>query len=141
MPLPLPSTPAQLAPYVQQVEQGSDGDPNLPPSVKVYPRLPDPKPPGVGFMPYAALALGNLADAYTSDKVVSQPGGYEANPMIPTNNPVAIDALKTLYTGLTAAGMHKLAASGHPTAAKVIGYLSGAGYGVLALHNNSLIKK
>lgn len=93
--------------------------------------------PGIGPWPYAALVGGQGADALTTMVALRQPGFREGNPL------GAKGALlgKAALTPLMALAMKRLAAGGHPTAAKVLGYGVGAAGAVPAALNVRTMRK
>lgn len=95
------------------------------------------RPGDVGALPYLALAAGNGLDAGSSAYNFSR-GYQEQNPMYSWMGPqptAGIAALKGLQTALMAYGMRKMNNDGHPTAAKVLGYLGGAMGAIPAAYN------
>lgn len=86
------------------------------------------------FWPMVADGIGNMADLGTTEMVLAQPNGAEANPLM--SSKPGINALQKLAS---TAGeeylIHKLNASGHPTAAKVMGFLLGGIGAGAAVHN------
>jgi len=93
----------------------------------------------VGAWPYIALAAGKGLDAYSSIRNFDR-GYQESNPMYSWMGPqprLGIAAMSGLQTALMSYMMHKQAENGHPTAAKVLGYLGGATGGIPAAYNLS----
>lgn len=90
---------------------------------------------GIGLAPYLALAGGSLADGISTVQALKRPGTYEANPFLSAGGTAGMVAVKAASTAAVVWAMRRLAAQGHPTAAKIIGYGGGAGYGALAAHN------
>jgi hypothetical protein len=99
-----------------------------------------PEKKGIGAAPYLALVGGHVADAATTLQALKRPGTEEANPLLNGFGPTGI-ALKGGSALLQALLMRKLANSGHPTAAKALGYGIGAGMGALAARNSQVGKK
>lgn len=97
-----------------------------------------PEPKGVGVGPYAAVAGGELADIL-STLYAKNHGAHEANPVLGDFGPGAI-ALKSASTLPMILMMRYLAKAGHPTAAKALGYGTGAALGGVAVHNLSTAK-
>lgn len=100
-----------------------------------------PSAGSVGIGPYLALAAGEGADLLTTLQTIQSGRGVEANPMLSAGGNTGLVAGKAGTALLLAYLMHKLAADGHPTAAKALGYSLGGAYGALALHNNSVGRK
>lgn len=95
---------------------------------------PVASPAGIGVGPYLALAGGEGADLGTTLAAISSGRGREANPLLSGGTPQLV-ATKVGTAVALAYLIHKLAADGHPLAAKILGYGAGAGYGALAAHN------
>lgn len=87
----------------------------------------------IGPWPYAAMIAGNAADV-GSTLYAKDHGAVELNPLYGDSN-AGLIAGKAATTALLAFAMHALEKSGHPTAAKVLGYGAGAGFGALGAHN------
>lgn len=99
------------------------------------------KKKGIGAGPYAALIGGHVADAATTlHALKTVPGAVEANPLLGGFGPAGI-AMKGGSALLQALLMKKLASSGHPTAAKALGYGIGGAMGALAARNSQVGKK
>lgn len=92
------------------------------------------KKTGIGIAPYAALAGGSLADGISTVAALKRPGTYETNPLL-SGGTAEMAAVKGGSTAALLWAMRELAKSGHPTAAKAIGYGGGALLGGLAAHN------
>lgn len=88
--------------------------------------------------PMAATVGGNALDAATTWRAISDGRAREGNPMLP-QNPAAIVGLKAATTIPELILLHVLAAHGHPTAAKILGYSIGALGTGLALHNRAVV--
>ena len=102
-------------------------------------QTPDPAAPparkGIGIAPYAALAGGSLADGISTYQALKRPGTYELNPLL-SGGTAEMIAMKGGTTAALLWAMHELAKQGHPTAAKVMGYVGGAALGGLAVNNS-----
>lgn len=92
---------------------------------------PAPKSSGIGAAPYVALFGGQGADLATTVAALRNPNLKEGSPL-GTGGMVASKAAMLILLPLL---MKKLAASGHPTAAKTIGYVGGAAGAVPAAMN------
>src|SRR5262245_43033618 len=92
---------------------------------------------GIGIAPYAAMLGGQGSDLGTTLAALSRGGFRETNPL---GGPGVI-AAKAAMMPILAILMKKLAASGHPTAAKVMGYGAGAAGAVPAAINASRMAK
>jgi len=80
------------------------------------------------------MAGGNAADIL-STIYAKEHGSHEANPVLGEGNFWPLLAAKLASMAGQMYGVHKLADSGHPTAAKVTGYLLGAVPAAVAAHN------
>lgn len=89
---------------------------------------------GVGPAPYVVMVAGNAADFGTTIAALSSGRGREANPLL-GQSPARIAAAKIAATTLVGLAMHHLAKKGHPTAAKLLGYLNGGAMAAVAAHN------
>ena len=91
----------------------------------------------IGIAPYLALLGGQGADMASTAFNMNR--GYgESNPAFGTNPSLAkILAMKAGLTGGIGLLMHHMAANGHPTAAKVLGYMGGIGGAIPAAINLS----
>ena len=117
------SDPAVLQAAVQQALQQS------PPQQQ----QPSPSSSGIGPMPYIAAIGGQAADIGST--LYKLHHGYgEAN--FGGSVPLMLAIKAGLGVGMPFM-MHKLAAEGHPTAAKAIGYITGAGGAIPAAYNLS----
>lgn len=84
-----------------------------------------PDPPSMAG-PIAALVGGNALDAGTSYHALhSNPNAYESNPVLPSSGG-GIAAVKAAATLPEILLVKYLASHGHPTAAKALGYGTGA---------------
>lgn len=89
---------------------------------------------GIGPWPYVAAISGQGADLASTLIARQRPGVVEANPFY-GNNTGAILAGKIGSAALLTLAIKELEATGHATAAKVLGYGSGAVFGGLAARN------
>lgn len=87
--------------------------------------------------PYAALALGQLADAWTTLEATKGGQFKESNPMGVGGTMAAKAAVGTAIALL----MHHEAQTGHDKAAKVLGVMGGLAGGIPAVWNLSQIAK
>lgn len=101
-------------------------------------RAPEGK--GVGAGPYLALLGGEAADLGTTLAAMKSGRGTEGNQMLAHGGTAGLVAGKAGTALLLAYLMHRLAAEGHPTAGKALGYLAGGAYGGLAVHNSQVGK-
>lgn len=90
---------------------------------------------GIGIAPYAAVAGGNAADLVSTRIALGRSGAREGNPMLANSSAAGMTAAKAGSAALVMLIMRQLAKSGHPTAAKALGYGTGAGLGAVAAHN------
>lgn len=125
--------PSELAHYVASLA-------SPPALVEQAPASAAPPSKGAGWGPYAALIASNGADIGTSLYGMKH-GLHEGNRIFGGDDPGMLIAGKVIpaLTGLVVTKM--LADSGHPTAAKVAGYLSSVPPSIAALHNYDLIRK
>jgi hypothetical protein len=85
----------------------------------------------------AALVGGQALDVGSSIQQFGR-GNVESNPMyawMGERPSAGLTAVKALQTALAVRAMKKLADSGHPTAAKVVGYLGGAAGAAAGAYN------
>lgn len=97
-----------------------------------------PKDNSIGIGPYLAAGIGSGLDGLTTFNAIKN-GAQEANPMLP-QNPMGILGVKAAENLALQLAIKKLADSGHPTAAKILGYGGGAAFGGMALHNMNVGK-
>ena len=95
-----------------------------------------PKAPSA-ILPMLAAVAGNTADTLSTWKAISSGRGVESNPLLP-KSPTKIAAMKGALTLPQILLIKKLNDSGHPTAAKVLGYGVGALGGLLAYNNSKV---
>lgn len=124
--MPIFSPDALRAAVQQRLAEPDAPDPNA---------VPLKAQTGIGIAPYAALAGGSILDGASTIAALRRPGTYEANPFLSAGGTAGMVAVKAASTAAVVWAMRRLAAQGHPTAAKIIGYGGGAGYGALAAHN------
>jgi hypothetical protein len=128
-------------------EDGTDGDPQLPqlPSMATAPNTtaaswaPKPAPVKGHLDPLSIAALigGQGMDVGSSIQQFGR-GNIETNPMyswMGERPSAGLAAMKALQTALAVRAMKKLADSGHPTAAKMVGYLGGAAGAAAGIYN------
>jgi len=128
-------------------EDASDVDPQLAqlPSMATAPNTSAtswaPTPPPVKGrldpLSIAALVGGQAMDVGSSIQQFGR-GNIESNPMyswMGERPSAGLTAMKALQTALAVRAMKKLADSGHPTAAKVVGYLGGAAGAAAGMYN------
>jgi hypothetical protein len=94
-----------------------------------------PEKKGIGIGPYAAVAGGNAADLISTRIALGREGAREGNPLLANSNAAGMTAAKAGSAALVMLIMRQLAKSGHPTAAKALGYGTGVGLGAVAAHN------
>lgn len=95
----------------------------------------EPEKKGIGIAPYAAVAGGNAADLVSTRIALGREGAREGNPMLANSGAAGMTAAKAGSAALVMLIMRQLAKSGHPTAAKALGYGTGVGLGAVAAHN------
>ncbi len=88
--------------------------------------------------PTAALVAGSTLDLATSVRALQQPNTREANPFLAHGGTAGLVAGKVATTAGLVWVMHRLATSGHATAAKVIGFGGGALLTSIAIRNERL---
>jgi hypothetical protein len=132
---------------VPDAEDATDADPQVSqlPSMATAPNTSAtswaPKPPPVKGhldpLSIAALIGGQALDTGSSIQQFGR-GNVEANPMyswMGERPSAGLTAMKALQTALAVRAMKKLADTGHPTAAKVVGYLGGAAGAAAGAYN------
>ena len=95
------------------------------------------KPVFADLAPYVAVVAGNAADVLSTNAAF-QRGAVEVNPItgfVGSSNIAPILIEKVAVTVTIIAAMRYYASHGHPKAAKVIGYLDGAGMLAVSAHN------
>lgn len=90
----------------------------------------------VGPAPYLVLTVGSGLDlASTLQALHTVPGAQEGNPLLSHGGDAGLIAGKVASTAALALVMNRIAAKGHPRAAKVLGYVAGAALTGLAMRN------
>ncbi len=97
--------------------------------------------------PYAAMVAGNVADLATTDACLHRPGCSEKNAaagsLLDPSRPGVTPAFVAAKVGTTAAlggAMVYLQTHGHPTAAKVLGYVDASAMFGIAWHNSTVAR-
>lgn len=112
---------------------------NTPPAeTDTQQRTAQPPATGIGIAPYLALGAGSGIDLATTLAALHSGAGREANPLLSHGGDAGLVLGKAASTAGLMLAMHALANHGHPTAAKAIGYIGGAGLGGIAAHNASI---
>ncbi len=92
--------------------------------------------PRLDLKPAVALAVGSGLDlASTLYALHSTPGAVEGNPLLAQGGTPGLIGMKLGTTAGLIWAMTKISHQGHPTAAKVIGYVGGAVLSGVAVHN------
>jgi hypothetical protein len=91
--------------------------------------------PKLNLAPYAALVAGQTADAATTAANYRR-GFTESNPLFGRNPPLArVLTVKAAETAAIAILMRRLERTGHPRAAKALGYFGGVAGAIPAVIN------
>ncbi len=88
--------------------------------------------------PTTALIVGSALDLTTTLRALQQPNTREGNPLLAHGGTPGLVAGKVVCTAGMIWVMHRLAQSGHPTAAKVLGYSGGFALTSIAIRNARL---
>lgn len=109
-----------------------------PPQGQSQPATQQPKQEPSMAGPYSAIIGGNLGDFLSTAKALQNPYVHEANAAMGGNGLGQIGGMKAGVTLAELLAARALAHSGHPTAAKWLGYTIGAGNGAVTAHNLGL---
>lgn len=90
----------------------------------------------VGLLPYVTLSVGSGIDLVTTlNALHSVPGAVEANPVLSHGGDPGLIVGKVVSTAALMVVMRQIGLKGHPRAAQILGYVSGAALAGLGARN------